>query len=105
MTQRVSLAVGRDLGSFIREVGTQFSLCRCIPLEAVSILRVPDARFLLNIARSELPETFLLVVGILKSTIIKIFARAEVDMDTGFSKKVGVLFLDVDSGVDEAAVT
>ena len=104
MTQRVSLAVGRDLGHLIGEVGAQISLGRCMPLEAVPILRVPDARFLLNIARSELPETFLLVVGILESTIIKIFVGAEVHMGSRLPEKVSVLFLDVDCGVDETAV-
>jgi hypothetical protein len=85
-------------------MGAHFSLSSSVLSEAIPIMRVPDTGFLMNIASSKRPETFLLRLELLGYALFKIFVGVQLDMGAGFLEEVGVLFLDVDSGGDETAV-
>jgi hypothetical protein len=65
---------------------------------------VSGAQILVDIAVSDLPETFLLVEGTPNHALAKIFTGVEVNMSIRFLEEADVLFLNVESVVDETAV-
>lgn len=104
MAQRVIGAIRNSFNHSMRLMSAHFSLSSSVLPETIPIMCVPDTRFLMNIACFKGPETFLLRIELLGYAFVKIFIRVKLDMGAGLLEEVGVLFLYVDSGVDETAV-